>query len=740
MLNTVPRKWWLMPKSRLAGKKLIFTLLIFLPLSYQNIYSQSGWFWQNPLPQGNNLKAVKFADNNTAYACGEYGTVMKTTNRGINWSIIRIEPNRTCITLSFINANTGIVGYGASIYKTTNGGNSWFELFYFGAGIGTIEFTSADTVYATFNGSSNCTVKKSTNGGNNWFDVYTTPNWLIMKTCFINNITGYACGYSSASCIIAKTTNGGSNWIIQSQGNPGYLNSIKFLNANTGIAVGYFYTYPPYAYHHIIIITSNGGINWNRVSGTGGSTLYDISFSNNSIAFACGNNYFIKSTNYGNNWTSVSLPEGGGAFSSIDFKNSNGLMVGNYGIVLNSSNNGENWVNLFQSIRTPLSPVKCIRFSNKTTGYAILYNNLLKTMDGGNNWIIINTPASYNLNSISVINSDILYAAGPYSYTGYTLIIKSTNGGLNWISQNHPSSNGAASTSFINSSTGYCISYYDVSKTTNGGDNWILLTSLGGNMASVFAVDANTGYIAGNNVAYKTTNGGSNWFLLPQEATSRATCIYFINQYTGFTTNDYFEIRKTTNGGLNWFVKNHSNDFHSLLNIHFFDSKTGFAVGDNGLIVKTTNGGENWINHLSPTSNTLYSVYAVDTNECYVSGDYNTILKTTNGGTPIAVYSNQNFLPEYIFLSQNYPNPFNPLTKIKFEIPLSRGVSAGRGVLVKLIIYDVLGREIETLVNDFRKPGAYEVDWDGSNYSSGIYFYRLITDEYTETKKMVLLK
>jgi hypothetical protein len=97
-------------------------------------------------------------------------------------------------------------------------------------------------------------------------------------------------------------------------------------------------------------------------------------------------------------------------------------------------------------------------------------------------------------------------------------------------------------------------------------------------------------------------------------------------------------------------------------------------------------------------------------------------------------------LPDDFSLSQSYPNPFNPVTKIKFDIPLSRGVSAGRGMLVNLVIYDILGREISTLVNEELKPGTYETEWDGSSNPSGVYFYKLITTEYSETKKMILIK
>jgi len=89
-------------------------------------------------------------------------------------------------------------------------------------------------------------------------------------------------------------------------------------------------------------------------------------------------------------------------------------------------------------------------------------------------------------------------------------------------------------------------------------------------------------------------------------------------------------------------------------------------------------------------------------------------------------------IPDRFSLSQNYPNPFNPITKLKFQIPKSG--------LVKLIVFDVLGKEVQVLVNQHLSPGTYEVDFDGSNLPSGVYYYKIETEEFAETKKMVLLK
>ncbi len=93
---------------------------------------------------------------------------------------------------------------------------------------------------------------------------------------------------------------------------------------------------------------------------------------------------------------------------------------------------------------------------------------------------------------------------------------------------------------------------------------------------------------------------------------------------------------------------------------------------------------------------------------------------------------NSGIIPKYFSLHQNYPNPFNPVTKINFDLPKQSNA--------KIIIYDLLGREVTTLVNEQLKPGSYSVDWDASGYASGVYFYSLITEGFTETKKMVLIK
>ena len=101
-------------------------------------------------------------------------------------------------------------------------------------------------------------------------------------------------------------------------------------------------------------------------------------------------------------------------------------------------------------------------------------------------------------------------------------------------------------------------------------------------------------------------------------------------------------------------------------------------------------------------------------------------------GTLTGLSGNNNTVPERFALDQNYPNPFNPVTKIKYDIPV--------GADVKLTVYDMLGREVSQLVNEYLEPGSYEAIWNGIGHSSGVYFYRIEAGSYVKEMKMILVK
>jgi photosystem II stability/assembly factor-like uncharacterized protein len=261
-------------------------------------------------------------------------------------------------------------------------------------------------------------------------------------------------------------------------------------------------------------------------------------------------------------------------------------------------------------------------------------------------------------------------------------------------------------------------------------------------MFSVYFINANTGWSVGGPSSpkiIKTTNGGENWF--NQSTTGISTPLYsvmFADANTGWAVAGYIggeTIVKTTNGGTNWFNQT-SGDTRYLRDCFVKNSSTMIAVGQGGKIISTTNGGNNWTIHSTGSSIELWSVDFPNDTIGYAIGS-TAVLKTTNGG--VTFFSKQsNNLSDKFILYQNYPNPFNDKSKIKYQISktgIKNNISK-----VKLILFDISGKKIETLVNRKQIPGIYEVIFDASKYSSGVYFYKLETESHSEIKKMVLLK
>jgi photosystem II stability/assembly factor-like uncharacterized protein len=212
----------------------------------------------------------------------------------------------------------------------------------------------------------------------------------------------------------------------------------------------------------------------------------------------------------------------------------------------------------------------------------------------------------------------------------------------------------------------------------------------------------------------------------------------FIDSQTGWAiSNGYGIIYKTTNSGINWNIQLSSSSSY-FESVRFLNSQTGWAAGEYGNICCTTNGGTNWNLQNSLTNRSLFSVYFTDSITGWIVGDYGTILKTTNGGISSFVSQINQTVPEKFSLMQNYPNPFNPSTLIKFNVPVDSRIRGNDKVLLK--IYDILGKEIETLVNEKLQPGSYSVEWNASQYPSGVYFYSLVAGEFRESRKMILLK
>jgi photosystem II stability/assembly factor-like uncharacterized protein len=407
-------------------------------------------------------------------------------------------------------------------------------------------------------------------------------------------------------------------------------------------------------------------------------------------------------------------------------------------------------------------------FVNANTGYMVGFkddqNNfrnerplVYKTMNAGASWSLQTTAASSDTAYFTSVyftdaNTGFITIASLFMYFGK--ILKTTNGGTNWNAISFNDSTAYYSIFFPNQSVGFAVGGkidppygYRGIKTTNNGNTWARMNIpvLGNNLVSVSFADVNTGYILGaHGDIFKTTNSGNNWVLLNTNTSNDFANIYFINALTGMALGGSVTtgtVLRTDDGGSTWTLTQYSTC--PLIKAWFTSPSVGYIVGWCHQILKTTNGGLNWFNQISPSTSQLFNdVFFTSENTGYIAGQHSIewfglILKTTTGGETLGIEPISNEIPEQFNLCQNYPNPFNPSTKIKFDIPRVR---TGRDLYVQLVIYDLLGRRVTTLVNEQLQTGTYEVEFDGTDYPSGVYYYKLIAGEYSETKKMVLVK
>ena len=335
--------------------------------------------------------------------------------------------------------------------------------------------------------------------------------------------------------------------------------------------------------------------------------------------------------------------------------------------------------------------------------------------------------------------------------------------------------------------------------TSNYGVNWIQTSTLIAGQIGIPIAEvpghADTMYFGTLNSLQKSTNFGLNWTHVSDLPITEGICDLEISHSNPdlilMNTKHPPKVFKSTNGGVN-FTITYSDTARTgespAMCSSVYDPQTVYHLLYNTNrvdgIYKSTDFGSTW--QIAAPITMLWSIaYAPDDPNMLVAGawdagprnayitldNWQSYFQTSpltgqyNSNEAMYVYDKGNILfqqtigiyklnvtyivpaigieplsqeiPKDYSLVQNYPNPFNPVTKIRFHIPAF--VETTRRV-VSLRIYDVLGKEIEVLVNENLKPGIYEIDWNAENLPSGVYFYSIITNEFTQTKKMVVVK
>jgi spore coat protein H len=371
-------------------------------------------------------------------------------------------------------------------------------------------------------------------------------------------------------------------------------------------------------------------------------------------------------------------------WNDIQFTDSlHGFIVGEHGTILRTTDGGSTWSE--HAIGFNLSFAKLFALSPETVFVIGNYGSLYTSVDAGESWSQVTLGTTRNLRDIDFYGGTTGWIVGD----GVSAL--TTDGGTNWQSIVIDSTEIFYSGALLGPNSAIVATATDLLSTTTGGTIWQEEIALP----------------PGKHIFTIHSNGASLW------AAGDSGLVLF--RGSSNTWNDISISEKIT-----------------IRDLAIIDTVTLYAAGDNGTIYFTTDNGTQWYKQYTADSHDLYGMFFTDRSHGFAVGNGGTILTTTDPGTVTDVHQTESNFPAAFSLLQNYPNPFNPSTHFQFAIANVQ--------LVTLRIYDILGREVVTLLNEMKQPGMYKVNWDASEFSSGVYFYRLQAGTFVETKKLMLLK
>ena len=423
--------------------------------------------------------------------------------------------------------------------------------------------------------------------------------------------------------------------------------------------------------------------------------------------------------------------------------------------------------------------------------YILIINCSLLITHCYSQWIQLpNLPVTGTVYDMYFVNAN----TGWMTLTSPKLLIKTTDGGQSWNTQITGGTTGYYYLRFFDSNTGIVLAQTSslisqIYRTTNSGSNWNLIFSTNDIFIHMNFINNDTGWVCGENGNFmrriwRTTDGGVSFQVQHNIGGGSFERIVMLKEkvngeYWGWCYAG-LNLLRTTNSGVNWVqIATLNGACGSIQDMVFADTANGVLVRGSGCINKTSDGGINWLtlsevnvsngcrismanqntgwitmaaDSIIKTTNFFQTygkqilpaigikIFAVDTLNVFAGLNQTNMIKTTNGGGNIvSVNIISTEIPGEFALYQNYPNPFNPVTNIRYAVKRQTSKLPGQSS-VKLIVFDLLGREVEILLNRKQQAGTYEVIWDASAHPSGTYFYKLTTEDNTETKKMVLIK
>ena len=382
---------------------------------------------------------------------------------------------------------------------------------------------------------------------------------------------------------------------------------------------------------------------------------------------------------------------------------------------------------------------------------------LLHSIDGGVTWDSVPNGSEKSINAIEFINQDTGFVAGrdngPASLPGSnTLIQRTEDGGLSWEWQTLPGGgqNTIKDVDFVKGPPGegmrgFCVGgLAHVWLTCDYGETWEAASGdCGeGNFNSCFFTDSLTGWFVGTPSNVKpytimhTADACKSFVEQTDPNEIKLNGVSFGNNLRGVAVGNDGIIIYTSDGGQTW-ENCTDEDIKSTMwsSVFLTESGSAWAVDKYGKIACSRDWGHSWALQESGVSVPLWEVFFINEKEGWIVGGLSesVVLHTKNGGVTSTGIMDFSAGTRHSFLEQNVPNPFEYSTEIRYVLKAS--------AFITLSIYDLSGRKIQTLVNEFQTGGEYTLVWDASHLNKGLYFCQLKAgDDLVETRKMMLVK
>ncbi|MFI5253082.1 MAG: YCF48-related protein [Bacteroidota bacterium] len=735
-----------------------------------NKNEETNWNWVKPFPVPAALCNVRFTSPSTAYAVGDNGNIIKSTDGGTHWSAsLNAGGNLNILRdIYFPSANTGVaVGANGTILHTSDAGVSWVsQQSGSAAWLTSVCFT--DELNGTVVGQSGCssngpTILNTSDGGVTWA-AKTVPSVSDLNVVrFFTPAVGVAAGPAGT---IIRTTDGGDTWYNLPSVTGDDLLSLHLTDQNNGVIFGLDYLYREVNSAHLTLLkTTDAGATWMKEVIQFSSTddvPVQLSFTDelNGIGIN-GSGTIFKTSDGGTLWTrGVQIPN---IYPFIEYTiatSSSGKII-----VAGGSIGGDLIADIYDTYEHDISaPVLYQSVDGGSTfnnlsgansfctlhalSYADINNGILvgdsasiyRTTDGGGTWVnqlsgTIMAAQGYAFGGATLIDAKNAYVTGSHS-----TIVHTTDGGISWNLEMTSGDDWLFKCVFADANHGYVMGNHSVLYTSDGGAHWTnQFSSALGTFRSIASPSPGNWFaIRYNRSILRTTDNGAHWDSVDTGTQRELYDVAFSSALNGIIVGHGI-ILHTSDGGNSWTTqlldlkKYEFMDYGlNFTNVSMCKDGSGFAAGFYGLIVHTTDGGLTWNFQASGTGSACNGLEAFDSNHAVMLMQYSSLLQLgANGALGISRIPSPN-VPTVFALAQNYPNPFNPATTIRFDIPVTANVS--------LTIFDLLGREVATLLDERKEPGYYEVKWNASNFASGVFFYRLQVDKFVQTRKLVFLK